>query len=349
MTPARVCALLPVLAALAASAATAVTPAAAAEPFAHVPSYSMTFLSVPQGPRNFAMGWTGVADDASPSNVFYNPANIAFYDRAYWNANYLDWPFELYFFDIGVFGGHAFELSGDHTLYVSAAVRYFRMDVEVESGRTIIFPNGTYEQFDAAEWAVPLSIAAGFSTRHVDIGIGSTVKFATSEFGNETFDATGVDLGAIARTSITPWDKAELFLALGASAINLGNGPTYNSLETDLPLEYRVGIGIGLAGYREDSPGSVALWRVSGNIENVDTDSGEDFAAGVEFGVLDMAFLRVGHRGEELSMDGDYWGFGLSARIESFVLSADYARSSSSVFHSDDEPQCFGLSGTYRY
>jgi hypothetical protein len=349
MTPARVCAFLPVLAALAASAATAITPAAAAEPFAHVPSYSMTFLSLPQGPRNFAMGWTGVADDASPSNVFYNPANIAFYDRAYWNANYLDWPFELYFFDIGVFGGHAFELSGDHTLYVSAAVRYFRMDVDVDSERTIFLPDGVGKEFDPAEWAVPLSVAAGFSTRHVDIGIGSTVKFATSEFGDETFHATGLDVGAIARTRVTPWDNAELSLTLGASAINLGNGPTYGSLKSDFPLEYHVGLGVGLAGYSGDSRGAAALWRVNGNVENIDTDFGEDFAFGVEFGVLDMAFLRVGRRGEELSMDGDYWGFGLSARIESFVLSADYAQTSSTGYFWDQKPHCFGLSGTYRY
>ncbi len=86
--------------------AAATGPAAATEPFAKV-SLGMASLAIPQGSRNFAMGQTGVADDASPANVFYNPANIAFYDRVYWNANYVDWPFDLYLFDAGVFGGYA--------------------------------------------------------------------------------------------------------------------------------------------------------------------------------------------------------------------------------------------------
>jgi hypothetical protein len=331
------------------AAIAAAVPASATEPFARVYSDVMPFLSIPQGPRNFAMGWTGVADDASPANVYYNPANIAFYDRLYWNANYLDWPYELYFFDVGVFGGHASELSGDRTLYIAAAVRYFRMDSDAPWMRTIFLPDGTGKEFDIADWAVPITIAAGYSTRHLDIGVGSTVKLAYSRVGGETFDATGVDLGAIARTKVTPWDNAELSLALGASAINLGDGPTLDSYETDLPLEYRVGLGVGLAGYGGDSRGGAAIWRVSGNIENIDTKSKEDYAAGVEFGVLDTAFLRVGHRGDDLSMPGDYWGFGLSARIGAFVISFDYARSSEAFFYSDDKPQSFGLSGSYRY
>ena len=309
----------------------------------------MDFLSFPQGSRNYAMGRTGVADDASPSSVFYNPANIAFFDRVYWNANYLDWPLDIDLFDIGVFGGHAFRLSGDRAVYVATAVRYSRMDVDFDSWSTIFLPEGVNDDFEFTDSAIPISIAAGFSTRHVEIGVGSTVKFVSSEVGDVTFDATGIDVGATARTKVNAWDNAELSIALGASAINLGDGPTYGGHEIKLPLEYHVGIGVGLAGYSGESRGAAALWRVNGNVEDVDTDSGEDIAFGVEFGVLDTAFLRVGHRGEELSMDGDYWGFGLSARIGAFVISADYARSSTLIYYSDEQPQSFGLSGSYRY
>jgi hypothetical protein len=324
-------------------------PVAAEDPFAQVATSSMIFLSFPQGPRNFAMGRTGVADDESPSNVFYNPANIAFFDRVYWSANYLDWPSNIYFFDIGVFGGHAFELSGDRTLYVASAVRYIRMDINADIERTIFLPEGTTREFDATDWAAPLCVAVGLSTNRIDVGVGSTVTFAFSELADETVDATGINVGGIARTRFTPWDGAELCITGGVSAINLGNGPTSDGRPSDLPLEYRAGIGVRLAGYNEAPRGPAALWRVNGNIENVDTDTGEDISAGLEFGVLDTAFLRVGHIGDELSLSGDYWGVGISARIGSVALFADYARSSTPILFTDEEPQCFALSGSYRY
>jgi hypothetical protein len=234
-------------------------------------------------------------------------------------------------------------------MFVAAAARYFRMNADNDWERTIFLPDGSSKEFELADWAIPLSLAAGLSTRHVDIGIGSTVKFAYNTFGDETLDATAVDLGAIARKKITPWEDAELSLALGASAINMGSGPAYNGRESDLPYEYRVGIGIGLAGYRENAPGPVALWRVNLNVEFVDTESNGDFSGGVEFGVLDTAFLRVGQRGDELSLEGGYWGFGLSTRFGAFAVSADYAQTSSSGAFWDEKPHCFGLSGSYRY
>jgi hypothetical protein len=341
----RVLAFVPVLAALAGAA---VPPPTSAAPFAKVQS-SLGFLSIPQGPRNFAMGYTGVADDASPANVFYNPANIAFYDRVYWNADYVDWPLELYLFDVGVFGGHAFALSGDHELYVAAAARYFRLSSTDDWQRTVYLPDGSDIEFEIADWAVPLSVAAGFTTRYVDFGVGSTVTFVNSKSLDETCSATGLDLGAVARARINPWKSADLSLALGASAVNMGDGPTYNGGESDLPLTYRVGLGIGLAGYKGDSRETAALWRVNGNLDYVDVDSRADFAGGAEFGVLDTVFLRVGHRGDELSANGGYWGFGFSTRIGAVSLSADYAQASSWGFMTDENPQSFGLSGSYRY
>lgn len=197
----------------------------AADPVAHVAYPVMTFLSFPQGPRNIAMGQTGVPDDASPSNVFCNPANIALFDRVYWNADFLDWPIDINFFDIGVFGGHAFHRTRDRALYVASAVRYVRMDFDAAEGRTIFLPEGEAGEFDAAGWAVPLSLAVGYTTRGID----------------------------------------------------------------------------------------------------------------------------VGHRGDEPPFPGDYWGVGLSASIGPVVLFADYARSSTSLPFTDETPQCFGFSGSYRY
>ncbi len=105
----------------------------------------------------------------------------------------------------------------------------------------------------------------------------------------------------------------------------------------------------GLAGYREDSPGSGALWRVNLNVEFVDSESKSDFAGGVEFGVLDTAFLRVGHRGDEISAVGGYWGLGFATRFGAFDVSADYAQTSSAGYFWDEKPHSFGLSGSYRY
>ena len=342
MTLRQACATWLVLFALAVAAG----PAVATDPFERVGTHPLPILEHPQGPRNFAMGWTGAADASTPINVFYNPANIAFLDRFHWNASFLDGTSDIDFFDFGVFGGREFPLSDGRSWYLAGSVRYSREDFEWEVSSPFLPDLGTIE-YDA--WALPLSIAAGLSIPHLDIGVGTTVKFAASESGDRELDATAYDIGALARTKIEPSESIDLDIAGGVSVVNLGE-VTGGNFDYDLTDEYHWGVGVGLSGYRGDAPRTAALWRLNGNLDFIDSDYDEDFAYGVEIGVFDTAFLRAGHRGDELMNPGDYWGLGLAHRIKSVALSADFAQSPETISLTDDNrAECYSVSGSFEF
>ena len=64
----------------------------ASEPFLKVNYFvHADLLARPNGARGLAMGMTGVADAADPTNVFYNPGVIALVDGIAVTQSYTDW------------------------------------------------------------------------------------------------------------------------------------------------------------------------------------------------------------------------------------------------------------------
>ena len=59
-------------------------------------------LEVPQGVRNLAMGWSGVADGNDPANIYYNPANVARSHGITAQYNGMNWPDDADFLGLGL-------------------------------------------------------------------------------------------------------------------------------------------------------------------------------------------------------------------------------------------------------
>jgi hypothetical protein len=290
-----------------------------------------SFLQIDVGARAIGMGgaFTATANDVSA--IYWNPAGLATLTQGEASFVHTEWIADVSFEHVAVvipataelwLGGFASMVSMDE------------MDV-----RTLDYPEGTGERFEASDLAIGLTGAWRLTDR---LTIGWNAKYINQRIWHMSASSFGVDFGLL---FVTPFDDTRL----GMSVSNFGpdmqmtgrdtkiyydedpTNPGNNdrvpaNLETEkwpLPLTFRVGVANELFTNRYGTL-TIALDAVHPN------DNYEYLNVGTEFSYRNWAYLRAGWRTLFLdeSEQGLTAGAGIRYRLvgsNAFVMDIAYA------------------------
>jgi hypothetical protein len=324
----------------------------ATEPFIKV-NYGVDahLLARPNGARGLAMGMTGVADVADPTNVFYNPAVIALVEGIAVTQSYIDWAdlpdYKLNAWDLGVAGIYRFPTRGSTTYRLAGSIRYNRQTSDFYTmPRTIFIPSGTGRAIGASnDWYVNLTGAGGVTIDRVDLTVGVSVKPTRVEFGDRSLTGVAFDAGMLARARFGGGGGYRVLPAVGVSVSNLGkslnNDEGTVGLSVTLPERARLGASV-----RIETPGlsgaETPLVTITGNgemVNAIDGDTNNSFYGG-EIVFVDVVMLRAGHLADATEGDTTY-GLGLAWSIHKVRFGFDYTRAPD--FHAGEAAQSYGV------
>jgi len=254
------------------------------------------FLKIGVDARGTSMGNAFAAMRGDLSNIFWNPAGLAYVNgiqmmvvNSPWLAG-TDFNYFAFAFNspgVGVFG---FSLTS--------------LAIPEDIVRTVEQPEGTGERFDASDLAVTLSYSRRLTDR---FSIGGNLKYIQQKIWHSTARAVAGDLGAL---FVTPFND----LRIGASLSNFGNNlkmdgrdiiisidpdqqnqgnvefvnALYETTYFPLPLIFRVGVAGELI--QNDK------LRLSFGIDALHpNDNSESINTGLEFAFSETFFLRTGY------------------------------------------------------
>jgi opacity protein-like surface antigen len=276
------------------------------------------FLEVGVGSRAIGMGAAFVAVANDVSALYWNPAGLcrighseAVFERIEWladiNFNYLGATIPF-----GRWGTAGFFLNA--------------MTVPKMAVRTVDFPDGTGEEFDASSIAVGLSYSFALTDR---FSIGLTGKYVSERIWHEKSSSIAIDIGTLyytgfkglrigaAITNFGPsmqMDGSDLIIYYDADpSIDGNNDRIMGKLMTDewpLPLNMQFGIAYDVFDTKF-SRLTVALdaFHPINNTESVNT--------GCELSILDLLYARVGYKaiGQQDTEEGITFGAGLRYKM----------------------------------
>lgn len=290
-----------------------------------------TFLQIDVGARAIGMGgaFTATANDVSA--VYWNPAGLATLTQGEASFVHTEWLADVNFEHVAVV------LPASPDLWIGGFASLVSMD-EMDV-RTLDYPEGTGERFDATDFALGLTAAWRLTDR---LTIGGNAKYISEQIWHMSASSIAADFGLL---FLTPFADTRL----GMSVANFGpdmqmtggdtkiyydedpNNPGNNdripaNLETEkwpLPLTFRVGLANEVIENRYGTL-TVAIDAVHPN------DNYEYINLGAEFSYRNWAYLRTGWRTLFLadSEQGLTAGAGIRYRLvgnSAFVMDIAYA------------------------
>ncbi len=297
------------------------------------------FLKIGSGARSIALAGAYVAVDQGIESIFWNPANIARISGVgEASFNHSNWLAEI---------NYDFAALSINTEFGTIGLQFTSLRVPEDEVRTIIYPEGTGQVWDASSIALGLTFARNLTDQ---FSIGFTGKYIQESILNETAKTFAVDLGIFYQT---PWEP----LKLGASITNFGGKmlldgrdiyfneapvdeegavdavPGQFRLESyDIPLVLRFGIS-----WQAIKTEDIGLLFVADGTHPNDND--EYMNLGIETGFWNMVFLRAGYRTLFLKDSEQGLTFGLGIRYDAVGANfrfdfgyADYGRLESVQF-----------------
>ncbi|MBI5472324.1 MAG: PorV/PorQ family protein [Ignavibacteriae bacterium] len=281
-----------------------------------------SFLEIGVGTRARALGgaYAAVANDASA--LFWNPAGIVWAGRVEVEAMHSEW-----FLDASheFFGG----IVPLPSISSAVGVSFVTLGFGDQPVRTVSRPEGTGETYDARDVAIGLTFASAITDR---FSVGLTGKYINSRIWDVSGSAFAIDMGIFYNTQLDG-------LRLGFSMSNFGTNLAYGGRNLDttvdpdeevenfdrvpaqyktnaypLPLLFRVGIS-----YQAEF-GSFGSPMVTVEL-NHPSNAPEAINVGMEYGILDVCFLRGGFNG--LFDKTAESGLTLGAGVEYFTNSSD--------------------------
>ena len=183
-----------------------------------------TFLLLPTGARDEALGATGVASVATASTLMYNPAGLAFVQRLDANYTYIDW--------YGRTRKHVACFAGRTS---KAGTFGFSLQ-NFDAGRTTIYHIGSSTTRDAKDYAVTAAWGASLSDR---FALGAAGRLIRQPHVDGIYNVFALDLGAYFAT-----ESRGAIIALGAR--NLSNGAMGEPERIAVPTQLRAGVLIDL-------------------------------------------------------------------------------------------------------
>ncbi len=292
------------------------------------------FLKIPAGARAIGMGGAYSALATDILAVYWNPAGIAriggngeaVFNHANWLAE-TSYDFAAFSVNLGNLG--------------SIAAHVISFSVPEDVVRTIDNPEGTGEVWRANMISLGVTYARNLTDR---FSIGFTGKYVQETIYAMTARGAALDIGFM---YTTPYDK----LVIGAAITNFGTKmhivgrnlyfnadplPEVGSVDA-VPSEYRtgyydmpLGLRFGLAWHAYTSENVKVIAALDGNEPN---DNSQYYNTGLEVGVKDIIFLRLGYRAILLENSEQGLTFGLGIRYDAVGTNlkfdfgwADYGR-----------------------
>jgi hypothetical protein len=298
----------------------------ATEPFAKVGTYALPFLKFNPGLRSMAMGNLGVADDSDPLNQFFNPANLTSLEGLSISYGHVDYGSVTEYDDVSAFAGTHLSRQGS-ILTVSGGLRYTRQSIEPQVERTPSFPEGTGRVFDASDRALSLVLAGGLKREMLSLGLGVCAKSVHSLSADNSVDVWAFDLGLLTKAQLPIVWRRMLSQSLGISVGNVGASVKYDDGASKLPTRWRFGTGTTLAGPPVDFIGrKVPIGRMSVVGEYMVGSLDEELGFGLELGVVDLAFFRIGYLDAKDDQEDGAWtkGGGMRLAIKNLRVTASY-------------------------
>lgn len=291
---------------------------ASSDRMTNVATTAAPFLEVGVGSRAIGMGGAFVAVANDVSALYWNPAGLCRIGQTEAVFERVDWLADISFNFLGAtipFGG-----------WGSAGFFINTMTVPKMDVRTVDFPQGTGEQFDASSIAVGLSYSYGLTDR---FSIGFTGKYVSERIWHEKTSTVAVDIGTLYHTgfgslrigaAITNFgpsmqmDGSDLIIYYDADESITGNNDRImGKLMTDewpLPLNMQFGLAYDLID-KQNARLTIAAdaFHPINNSESVN--------AGCELLLLNMLFIRAGYQaiGQEDTEEGLTLGVGLCYKM----------------------------------
>ena len=294
------------------------------------------FLGIAVGARATAMGGAYVASNQDVSSIYWNPGAIVQAEGNEFAFVNTDWLVGTKFRWFGLL------LNFDGENAIGASVT--QLDYGQEDVNTVTSPEGTGEQWSAAD----LSIALTYSRRLTDkFSIGGSAKFINQRIWNESATGITFDVGLLFVTDFNNMrigmsmsnfggdltlSGKDLLNRVDIDPNNAGSNKTLvGDLKVDawpMPLLFRVGVAMDVV-KNDEMSATVAVDALRPN------DNTESVNVGGEVGWRNMLFLRGGYRSlfaregpftKDTQQEGLTLGAGLQYRVEGFAsLSVNYA------------------------
>ena len=263
---------------------------AAASAFAQT---GFTFLEIPVGARESALGGAGVALVSGPTSAAHNPAALS-------RSRYTSFA-AMTTRHFGDTRAQFFSLNM-RTKSLAFAPHFWGTrvpDVELRDAPSL----EPIDLFDVTFSAV--GVASSWSLNE-KLSFGATIRYLHSKIYTESSEGWATDFGAL-------WSTPVKALTLGAAVNHLGNVNSYANEDVTLPTTLRLG---GAYDYSFGQAGNL-LFTAEGDAVNENTPN---FRGGLEYRAPEFLALRAGYV-TGLETQGLSFGAGLSYRR--FAL--DYA------------------------
>ncbi|HPA99387.1 MAG TPA: PorV/PorQ family protein [Candidatus Marinimicrobia bacterium] len=287
------------------------------------------FLEVGVGSRAIGMGgaFVGVANDVSA--LYWNPAGISRITSPEAVFEKVEWLADISFNYIGAV--IPFGRWGTAGFFLDA------MTVPKMAVRTVDYPEGTGEMFDASSIAFGLSYSYALTDR---FSIGLNGKYIEERIWHERSHGVAFDIGTLYKTSFSglrigatitnfgtsmSLDGSDLIIYYDADeSIDGNNDRIMGKLMTDewpLPLNMQFGLAYDLLStkYIKMTIAADAFHPIN-NSESINT--------GTELAIYDMLFIRAGYQaiGQTNTEEGLTFGVGLRYKLfgQSYIK-FDYA------------------------
>ena len=286
----------------------------------------MTFLSIGGSAR--AAGMANVFDWAQNDlgSVFYNPAGLATVEKRAFYFNYTQWVADMSVSHMAI--------SWDTGQYGVFALHAELMDYGTFNGTAIATNEQGYVDIDVGD-VNAMSVGIGYGIKLTDLfAIGGNIKYVSQKLGTtDTYIGDEIeDAGKANEISDIAFDFGTSFrtgwrtLMLTMSIRNYASQQIYENEEFQLPQTYKIGVAADLWQIFDYSPGAdhTAWLAIEGNDPH---DRPEFMSVGLEYGMANMLFLRLGYAGQE-NVDGGFGaGAGFNLNTDSFTGKIDVSYS----------------------
>ncbi|MDX1546455.1 MAG: PorV/PorQ family protein [Rhodothermales bacterium] len=298
----------------------------------------MKFLSMSVDPRAAALGGAVTADIyGSSASLFYNPASMAqmpgdFHAKAGVMAFITDINYNNASIAYRPAGG-SYGVVG--LSFVSVDYGDFMGTVRANNEQGFV-ETGNYSP---SAFAVGLGYARAFTDR---FSAGAQVKYAFQDIGDDFITDQDFDSGAVESTeSYSKGTVAVDFgivyatgfesLVIAMSARNFAQELTYVRERFELPLTFQIGAAMNLMDLTSLNP---EMHQLNLHLDaQRPRDFDEHIRFGLEYGFMDMVFLRGGFEQLGVSEEqGVSFGAGLQVGLQGFAFGADYAYTDFGLF-----------------
>jgi len=287
------------------------------------------FLGIKIGGAATAMGGASVSNINDASSLYWNPGAITRIGGTRINFTHSEW-----------FLGTSYDWGGVVINYDGLSAFGFQLAVlnyGEEDVTTVHAQQGTGERWDAHDLFATISYARNLTDR---FSIGGSAKIIQQQIYHESATGYALDIGLLYITQFNgmrigmsisnfgtdmKMDGKDLLHSYDEDPGSLGNNPTIpskrNTAEWPIPIFFRVGVSMDVLQLEDNVIGvSIDSW--------VPSDNSTILNAGLEYGFMNLFFLRGGYQsiGRQDAQEGLTAGFGLKYNIAGLAkVNVDYS------------------------